>query len=349
MKWPFYLHLQVADFSRYNRQIKLTEVGQEGQAKLQNAKVLIVGAGGLGCPAALYLAAAGVGTIGLIDHDLVDETNLHRQILFTEKDIGRPKAEAAKEALEQRNSDIAIRSYAHPLNLENVLELFADYDLILDGTDNFQTKYLINDGCIKAGKPFIGASIYRYQGQLSVFNYQNGPTYRCLYPTHHYKDNSNCEETGVLGVLPGIMGTMQAAEAVKIILQIGTSLSGKLKVIDTLTMQGQLISFGKNEKGVERVKSEPLALEIAKCSIKEIDRMYLDVREPFEQPKPDNQELLEIPLNQLIDRHKEIPRDKKVYVYCQSGIRSKKAIALLEKEYGFDNLVDAGGIEALIS
>ncbi len=338
----------MADFSRYDRQIKLTEVGEDGQAKLQQAKVLIIGAGGLGCPAALYLTAAGIGTIGLVDHDNVDETNLHRQILFTEKDIGRPKVEAAKDALEQRNSNIVIKAYAHPLNLENAYKLFTDYDFILDGTDNFQTKYLINDTCVKADKPFIGASIYKYQGQLSVFNYQNGPTYRCLYPTHHYKDNSNCEETGVLGVLPGVMGTLQAAEAIKIILGIGSPLVGKLKVLDTLTMKEQLISFGKNEKEVDRIKSEPLALEVAKCSLKETDHVYLDVRDLFEQPRPESEQLLEIPLNQLGDRHKEIPRDKKVHVYCQSGIRSKKAITLLEKEYGFDNLVDAGGILNLL-
>lgn len=349
MKWHFYLLLPVDDLSRYDRQIKLAEIGVEGQVKLQRAKVLIVGTGGLGCPSALYLVAAGVGTIGLIDHDRVDETNLHRQILFTEKDIGKAKVEAAKEALLQRNSGTSIQAFNHSLGLDNAVELFTNYDLILDGTDNFQTKYLINDACVKTDKPFVGASIYKYQGQLAVFNYQSGPTYRCMYPTHHYKDNNNCEETGVLGVLPGIMGTLQAAEALKIILGIGSLLDGKLKIVDTLTMQEHLISFGKNEKEVDRVKNEPLALEIARCSFKEVDQLYLDVRDPFEQPRPDSERLLEIPLNQLNDRHKEIPRNKKVYVYCQSGIRSKKAITLLEKEYGFDNLVDAGGIEALIS
>lgn len=338
----------MTDFSRYDRQIKLDEVGEAGQKKLQAAKILIVGAGGLGCPAALYLAAAGVGNMGLIDHDIVDESNLHRQILFTENDIGKNKAEAAKRALIDRNSTISIKSYTKALNLENAIDLVSKYDLVLDGTDNFQTKYLINDASVKLDKPFVGASIYKYQGQLSVFNYQGGPSYRCLYPTHHYKDNSNCEETGVLGALPGILGTLQAAETLKLILGVGSVLSGKLKIIDTRTMQDQLMEFQRNDTEVSRIKEESLRLEEAICTIKDQNRIYLDVREPFEQPRPSNDHVLQIPLNELKTRHEEIMRDQKVYVYCQSGIRSKKAIALLEKEYGFDNLVDAGGIEGLI-
>ncbi|MEP1034823.1 HesA/MoeB/ThiF family protein [Ekhidna sp.] len=334
--------------SRYDRQIKLSEVGIEGQEKLQKASVLIVGAGGLGCPAALYLAVAGVGTIGLIDHDIVEETNLHRQVLFTEKDVGKSKVEAAKEVLIQHNSTIAIQAYNYRLDENSIFDLIRDYDIVLDGTDNFQTKYLINDACVKMDKPFVGASIYKYQGQLSVFNYKNGPTYRCLYPTHHYKDNNNCEETGVLGVLPGIIGTMQAAETLKIILSMGQPLSGKLKIIDTLTMQEQLIAFPLNKSLIKQVKDLPLKLETAICTIKDQDQLYLDVREPFEQPKPTNERVLEIPLGQLKDRYNEIPRNEKVHVYCQSGIRSKKAITLLEKEYGFDNLVEAGGIEELL-
>ncbi|MEO9485738.1 MAG: HesA/MoeB/ThiF family protein [Ekhidna sp.] len=338
----------MTDFSRYDRQIKLPEIGEAGQKKIQKARVLIVGAGGLGCPSAMYLAAAGVGTLGLVDHDIVDATNLHRQILFTEEDIGRNKAEAAKSALQKRNSSIAIKAYSKPFDIQNASSLVADYDLILDGTDNFQTKYLINDACMKADKPFVGASIYKYQGQLSVFNYHEGPSYRCLYPTHHYKDNSNCEETGVLGVLPGIMGTMQATEALKIILEIGTPLSGQLKIVDTLTMQDQLIKFLRNDQEIDRIKKEPLSLEEAICSISDQNHLYLDVREPFEQPRPSNKNLLVIPLNQLKDRHEEIPRGDEVHVFCQSGIRSKKAKALLEKEFGFNNLVDAGGIEEII-
>ena len=284
---------------RYDRQIKLDEIGKEGQEKLNNAKILIVGAGGLGCPAALYLAAAGMGTIGLIDHDLVDETNLHRQILYTEDDIGKTKAIAAKEALEKHNSQVHIEAMNLQLNLENVLDVIHEYEIVLDGTDNFQTKYLINDACVKADKPFIGASIYKYQGQLSVFNYHDGPTYRCLYPKHHYRDNSNCEETGVLGVLPGIMGTLQAAEALKVVLGIGTPLIGKLKILDTLTMQEQLITFERNTSAIEQIKNGPLQLEIAQCAIKETDLFYLDVRELFEQPQATNKRLLKIPLNQL--------------------------------------------------
>ena len=314
------------EFARYDRQIKLSEIGEEGQKKLQESSVLIAGSGGLGCPAALYLAAAGVGTIGLIDHDVVDETNLHRQVLFTEGDIGRSKAEAARAALHKRNSTITIEAYTDPFDLENALDLVEKFDLILDGTDNFQTKYLINDACIKVDKPFVGASIYKYQGQLSVFNHKGGPGYRCLYPTHHRRDNNNCEETGVLGVLPGIMGTMQAAEALKVILGISSSLSGKLKIIDTLSMQEQLISFHRNEDEIERVKGQKLKLEEAKCK-----------------------NLLEIPLNKLKDRHQEIPRDEKVTCIPASLVsEAEKRIMLLEKEFGFNNLVDVGGIEELI-
>ncbi len=338
----------MTDFSRYDRQIKLSEIGAEGQEKLHAAKILIIGVGGLGCPASMYLAAAGVGNIGLVDFDKVDDSNLHRQVLFIEDDLGKNKAEAAKDRLNRRNSHINVVAFNVPFGIDNAIELISKYDLILDGTDNFQTKYLINDACLKANKPFVGASIYKYQGQLSVFNYQNGPSYRCLYPNHHYKDSSNCEETGVLGVLPGILGTMQATEALKIILGVGTPLSGKVKIVDTLTMQDQLIQFQRKEDEINKIKNQPLELEQAICSLSEASHLYLDVREPFEQPRPCNDNLIEIPLSQLKERNDEIPKDQAVHVFCQSGIRSKKAIELLEKEFGFSNLVDAGGIEELI-
>lgn len=338
------------DHNRYHRQIRLPEIGVSGQKKLSNARVLIVGVGGLGCPSAQYLAAAGVGTIGLVDFDKVDLTNLHRQILFTEKDVGKPKAEAAQRRLLDSNSDIEIISYTEHFDENNALRLIKDYDIILDGTDNFQTKYMINDACILSDKPFVSASIYKYQGQLSVFNYRNGPCYRCLYPDHKLKDESSCEETGVLGVLPGIMGAMQAAEAIKMISDIGSVLSGKLKIVDTLSGDSQVITFSRNEKQIDRVKARGLIPEIVKCEISDKAKIYLDVREVHEQPQPVNGNVLKIPLNELSERSAEITREKEVHVFCQTGIRSLRAIELLEAEYGFDNLVNVeGGINMLVS
>ena len=335
--------------NRYDRQLKLTEIGEAGQEKLANAKILIVGVGGLGCPAAQYLTAAGVGKIGLMDHDVVDPTNLHRQILFSEDVVGEYKVEAARKLLSGINSETAFETYVKRLDEKNALAILEVYDIIIDGSDNFQTKYLINDACILLDQPFVSASVYKYQGQLSVFNYQNGPSYRCLYPTHHYKDNKNCEDTGVLGVLPGFMGVLQAAEALKMILGIGKVLSGGLKMIDMLSMKEELIRFPRNEQQIEKVRNAPLSLEVASCEVRDQQRQYLDVREPYEEPRIDGQRVLSIPLNQLSEKYQDIPRSEEVHVFCQSGIRSKKAIDLLAREFGFTNLVDVdGGIEQII-
>jgi len=235
------------------------------------------------------------------------------------------------------------------LDDKNALEILKDYDIILDGTDNFQTKYLINDACVLLDKPFVGASIYKYQGQVSVYNYQNGPTYRCIYPTYHFKDNNNCEDTGVLGVLPGLMGVIQATEVLKMILGIGKVLSGKLKLIDTLTMSGQSIRFHRKEELVKSVKGRSLQLEQVICELPDNEKLYLDVREPYEEPRPSHPKVISIPLNQLSDRQAELPRGEQIHVFCQSGIRSNKAIALLEKKFGFTNLSNIeGGIESII-
>lgn len=333
---------------KYSRQIKLPEVGSSGQEKLGNAKVLIVGMGGLGCPAAQYLVAAGVGTLGLMDHDLVNLSNLHRQILYTESDIGKPKVDIAKTALQKLNSDVNLITISERLNENNALSLFEDYDLIIDGSDNFQTKYLINDACVLTHKPWIYASIYKYQGQLSVFNYENGPTYRCLFPTTTNR-NVSCEEVGVIGVLPGVLGTLQAAEAIKIVLNTGSILSDKLKVIDLLTHQDQMINLQRNEEQIEKVKNRGLKPEIIHCELASTDKLYLDVREPYEEPQPQNSNILSIPLNQLEKRHLEIPKDQQVYVVCQSGIRSMKAIEYLKANYGFTNLVNVeDGIQSIL-
>ncbi|MEM6814814.1 MAG: HesA/MoeB/ThiF family protein [Bacteroidota bacterium] len=336
--------------NRYTQQTKLPEIGAHGQEKLKNAHVLIVGVGGLGCPAAQYLAASGVGHIGLLDHDTVDLTNLHRQILFSEKHVGRAKVEVAKEVLSQLNSEVSFTCYNLRLDENNVLGIFKDYDIILDGTDNFPTKYLINDACVLLEKPFVGASIYKYQGQLSVFNYENGPTYRCLYPNHFYRDSDNCEDIGVLGVLPGLVGVTQATETIKMIVKIGKVLSGKMKLLDVFNMTEQLIRFERNENHVMLAKNRPLQLEQLSCGVLDTEKTYLDVRESYEEPRLVHSSLISIPLNQLKGRYPEIPRDKEIYVFCQSGIRSEKAIALLRKAFDFDNLINVeGGVERIIT
>ena len=334
--------------SRYDRQIKLTEVGLEGQQKLRNAKVLIVGVGGLGCPAAMYLVGAGVGKIGLMDHDKVDISNLHRQVLFQESDVGRPKAVAAKERLEKQNKEVHFQVFEEPLTIENAENIIKQYDVVLDGTDNFETKYLINDACLLADNPWVFASIYKNEGQLSVFNYKNGPTYRCLFPKST-RQNISCESTGVLGVLPGILGTLQAAEVLKIILGKGEVLSGKLKLINMMLASEQTIKINKRPEEIERIYKEGISPVYIDCDLKNKERWYLDVREVFEQPKPKGKNVLNIPLNDLTLRYREIPNNQEVFVFCQSGKRSKNAIEILKNEFGFHNLKNVeGGIETII-
>ncbi len=335
--------------NRYERQIKLQEVGSEGQNRLSRAKVLIVGVGGLGCPAALYLSAAGVGTIGLMDHDKVDVTNLHRQVLFQESDLGKPKAVAAAMHLSSRNSEVVFEIIQEALTQDNALQIIGKYDIVLDGTDNFETKYLINDACILTGKPWVYASIYKNEGQLSVFNYQDGPSYRCLFPKTT-QQNISCEATGVLGVLPGLVGTMQAAEVLKMILGKGEVLSGKLKLINILMGTEQLINIKKRPEEIERIKMNGIVPVRVECTLKSGFQWYLDVREIFEQPKPHGNNILKIPMGDLVVRHHEIPKDQQVMVFCQSGKRSQNAIAILEREFGFNNLINVeGGIETIIN
>src|ERR1035437_2494874 len=223
---------------RYARHIILPEIGLEGQQKLKQAKVLVVGAGGLGCPVLQYLTAAGVGTLGIIDFDTVDESNLQRQVLYSTEDIGKHKAAIAKEKLEKQNPDINLVSHVAHLTSANALEIISQYDIVVDGSDNFATRYLVNDACVILNKVLVFGSIFKFEGQVSVFNYKGGPTYRCLYPEAPAEgDVPNCAEIGVLGVLPGIVGTLQANEVIKIITGIGDILSGKLLTLDALTMQ----------------------------------------------------------------------------------------------------------------
>ena len=253
--------------NRYNRHIILSEIGQKGQDKLSKAKVLVVGAGGLGCPILQYLAAAGVGTIGIVDFDVVEVSNLQRQILFGSSSLGQNKAAAAKERLSDLNNSITINAYPEKLTFQNAIELFNQYDIIVDGTDNFETRYLINDACILTNKPLVFGAIYKFQGQVSVFNYNNGPTYRCAFPNKPKKDTvPNCSEVGVLGVLPGIIGTMQANEVLKIILGIGNVLSGKLLCYDALSAQSTILTVKRNDLEIQKVllnKNEFLKQELS--------------------------------------------------------------------------------------
>lgn len=336
---------------RYSRQIILPEVGTQGQQRLADARVLMVGAGGLGCPALLYLAAAGVGTLGIVDGDSVDMTNLHRQVLYSTADVGRMKAEAAQERLSALNPDISIIPFAEHLTPANALDIIGQFDLVIDGTDNFATRYLVNDACVKLGLPFVYGAIFRYEGQVSVFNLVDGPTYRCLFPDPPAQGQiPNCAEAGVLGVLPGIIGTMQATEALKVLLGIGQPLRGRLWVTDLLSHNTQTIAFTRNEEQVLKAVDIDLAESYpqASCSATESitggeladwlegERAFnlLDVREPHETPRPDFPNLTCIPLGQLLSRMDEVPAERPLAVFCQHGMRSLRAIGIL-KDNGF--------------
>lgn len=333
---------------RYERQIKLNEVGVSGQEKLRASSVLIVGVGGLGCPAAQYLAGAGIGKIGLMDHDRVSLSNLHRQTLFTEQDIGKSKARVAREKLQQLNSEIELVVIEKALTIENAEKLFQQYDIILDGSDNFETKYLINDASILIGKPWVYASIYKNEGQLSVFNFQEGPSYRCLFPKTT-RQNISCEATGVLGITPGILGMLQATEILKIILGIGNVLSGKLKLINILSGTDEVIQIRKRPEEIKKIKKQGIIPVKIECRIKDENHTYLDIREIFEQPKITSENVIQIPMSDLDERLWEIPKEEEIHVFCQSGKRSRKVVALLKAQYGFENLKNVeGGIETII-
>lgn len=337
--------------SRYSRHISLKEIGIAGQDKINTAKVLVVGAGGLGCPVLQYLAAAGVGTIGIVDFDTIDESNLQRQILFGTSSIGKYKALVAKEVLFHLNPTITVNAYVEKLTPENALDLFKPYNIVVDATDNFASRYLISDASVILEKPLVYGAIYKFEGQVTVFNYQNGPCYRCLFPDPTQKSTApNCAELGVLGVLPGIIGTMQANEVLKIILGIGSPLSGKLYCYNALTNQATTINIARNDAEILRVKKHGLAFEILddsffcatsspEISIENIiseDIQYIDVREFHEQPRVTLKDLIEIPLGELHLHLEKVSKDKKVVVFCKHEIRSKEAVTIL-KEHGISN------------
>lgn len=333
------------DTSRYARQIILSEVGAQGQQRLNDSKVLVVGAGGLGCPVLLYLAGAGVGTIGIVDNDIVDVSNLHRQILYAIADVGDLKVLAAKRRINQLNPDIVVHTVATTLNPDNVLSLLAEYDIIVDATDNFDAKYLISDACIECEKPMVYASISQFEGQVSVFNYYNrhtqqrGPCFRDLFetpPPPHL--TQNCSEAGVLGVIPGLLGCFQANEVLKLILRAGEPLSGHLLSIDCLDNTFHLLNI--NKKTRDRPPAKTLGATTTSAwrdsdwlspntlhdwIATQAPFQLVDVRDVSEHQQGSLGGKL-IPLKDIIKRQEELDTTRRIVFYCKSGVRSKAAL-----------------------
>jgi thiazole biosynthesis adenylyltransferase ThiF len=371
------MNLSQEQIKRYTRHILLPEIGVEGQKKLLAAKVLVVGAGGLGCPISLYLAAAGVGTIGLVDFDTVDASNLQRQILFTTEDVGKPKVEVAAKRLRALNPDVTVNTYAVALKSDNIMDILKNYDMIIDGTDNFPTRYLTNDAAALQGKPNIYGSIFRFDGQLTVFKTPEGPCYRCLYPEPPPPGEvPSCAEGGVMGAMVGTIGAMQATEAIKLITGVGTPAIGKLVIYNSLDMQFRNLKLRKDptcplcgqnptikelidyemfcgmkveetqtkETAVKKDEIDALGLKV-KMDEKQ-DFVLVDVREQNEYDMARIPGSILVPLSQLPNRFHELDKykGKEIVVHCKMGGRSAKAIAFL-KQQGFDNLVNvAGGI-----
>jgi len=363
---------------RYARHLVLPEVGVEGQAKLKSARVLTVGAGGLGSPVALYLAAAGVGTLGLIDGDEVDASNLQRQVLYGTRDLGRPKVEAAAERLRETNPNVRVVGIPERLTAANAMEIVRAYDVVVDGTDNFPTRYLVNDACVLAGRPNVWASVYRFEGQASVFWAEKGPCYRCLHPEPPPEGAvPSCAEGGVLGVLPGLLGTIQAVETVKLLLGVGEPLIGRLLLVDTLSLAFREMKLRKNpecavcgasptitapvdvgeacEDPASRVVSSaamfggPRVPEITVEDLKaRRDRgesfVLVDVREPHEHAISDLPDSVKIPLATLPHSLSKLSPEDEIVVYCRSGARSGQAVGFL-RQRGFSKSFNlAGGI-----
>lgn len=365
------------ELARYNRHIIIPEFGLAAQQKLKAAKVLVVGSGGLGSPVLLYLAAAGIGTIGIVDFDVVDDSNLQRQVLFGVNEIGRAKVEAAKERLQALNPHIEFVLYNTQLTSQNALDIIKDYDVVADGTDNFPTRYLVNDACVLLGKPNVYASIFQFEGQVSVFNYKKangefGPNYRDLYPTPPPPGLvPSCAEGGVLGVLPGIIGSLQALEVIKVVTGVGEPLVGRFYIFDALSFESRTFNIsrrndnplnGKNPtitqlidyeqfcgvKAVEKPVKEITPKELYELQVKGEPFQLIDVREPYEYDIVNIGAEL-IPLATVAEQAGKINKDQPVIVHCKMGGRSAKAIRELEEKFGFTNLYNLkGGIIAYI-
>lgn len=349
--------------NRYQRQTILSGFGEKGQKALGKAKVLVVGAGGLGVPVLSYLNAMGTGTLGIVDGDVVSKSNLHRQVLYTEAMVGRSKVEMAKAQLSAQNSTTTILIYKTYLSPDNAEKIIENYDLVVDATDNFPTRYLINDVCVLQKKPFVYGALHGFEGQVSVFNYENGPTYRCLFPNMPKADEvPNCNEHGVLGILPGIIGNLQALEVVKIVCGLGGVLAGVLLLYDALTQRTQRMKFKRNPENLkingiqdtydfdcEVVLESAEAVGIQNL-IKDNKGLLLDVRTEREFQRKHIDGAKNIPLNELEKRAAEVAIEKPVYIICQSGIRSKKAVLLLQELFPNGKYINVtGGMNQLNS
>ncbi|SNR51356.1 MULTISPECIES: molybdopterin-synthase adenylyltransferase MoeB [Hymenobacter] len=344
----------------YRRHLQLPEIGEAGQLRLKNARVLVVGAGGLGCPILQYLAAAGVGTLGIADADTVDRSNLQRQILYGPADLGQPKAEAAARAVKRINPLVHTEVFRCRATLGNVRELVSKYDVVVDGSDNFPTRYLLNDACVSFNRPLISGAIYKFEGQVSVFNYQGGPTYRCLFPQPPSSAEApNCDATGVLGVLPGLVGMAQATEALKVVLGIGEVLSGRLWLFDALTFQTRTLKFARQpeQAAINLTNANPqdyadlCAVGVTSISVAELQQQLesdfppflLDVREAHEYAAGHLPGATLLPLSNLDKGVAAVPKQHPVVVYCRSGSRSAQAVERLQTQYGFANLLNLDG------
>ena len=330
---------------RYDRQILLPEIGDIGQQKLQDARVLVIGAGGLGCPVLQNLAGAGVGTIGVVDGDVVDESNLHRQLLYTQNDCGKAKAQTAAEAILAHNPGLKVQVYNAFFSAYNATEIIRDYQIIVDCTDTNAVRYLINDVAVAQRIPVVYGSIHKFEGQLSVFNYKNGPSYRCLFPeSESLKALPTCAEAGVLGVLPNTIGALQANEVLKIILGIGTVLSGKLMLYDGLHFQNQIIDFAKNPKAVEKgfingslilnrkKNQEHLNLQEFLKKSNEPAVLVVDLREENTDPMFESKNAVLVPVYSFATYAKELEKNQELVLFCQTGKKSGAALNYLKKE-----------------
>ncbi len=368
--------LSVDEVRRYSRHLIIPDVAMAGQKRLKAARVLCVGAGGLGSPALMYLAAAGVGTLGIIDYDTVDESNLQRQIIHGQSDVGRPKAESARDSVREINPLIDVVVHNEALDSDNVMEIFAQYDLIVDGTDNFATRYMVNDACVLLGKPYVWGSIYRFDGQASVFWAEHGPCYRCLYPEPPPPGMvPSCAEGGVLGVLCASIGSIQVTEAIKLLTGIGDPLLGRLMIYDALDMNYRTVKVRKDpncavcgenptvtelidyeafcgavsDEASEAVKGSTITVTELADMLEERkagdrDFLLVDVREPAEW------DIVSIPGAELIPKGQflsgaalsDMPQDKSIVVHCKAGVRSAEVLAVL-KDAGFADAVHVGG------
>lgn len=320
---------------RYLRQITLPQVGNTGQEKLLKSKVLVIGAGGLGCAVLPYLVAAGIGEVGIVDGDRIEESNLHRQVLYASDKVGNSKAKESAAILQQNNPHIKIQVFEEYLTQKNAPEIISGYDLIIDATDNFFVRYIINDTCVTLDKPFIYGSIYQFQGQVSVFNYKKGPTYRDIFPEKDQKV-PNCEEAGVMGTTVGLIGMIQANEAIKILLGIGEVLSGKLLLYDLLRNEQQVFEFSKVE-APKKPEIEPDFELLTAEEVLQSQKILLDVRELGEEPEIIHENYVQIPLSKLDQDWKSLKSEQSILVFCQSGMRARRAAKLLF-EKGFQNL-----------